>query len=179
MPRAAAGVRLTQNLITLFNQLLLARRKATVEGKEKLHKPLRQVAPRGAGGGAIEIKTRCLRDAYRWECHVSSGFRGNSCGMLPAENPRPTGLRILGYTGAAVKLIVFIALIKNFNQSPTQLLTRGTGCLEAGGKRRVVRRLAGAAPLQDSGGKSLLTGNLQVFVGGSNRAWQPQVQVSG
>jgi hypothetical protein len=32
MPRAASGVRFRQNLITLFNQLLLAGRKPAMQG---------------------------------------------------------------------------------------------------------------------------------------------------
>jgi len=64
--------------------------------------------------------------------------------MFPATRPRPTGLRILGYAAAIVKLIVFIALINNFNHPLSQLRSCGTGCLEARGKRQVVRRLAGA-----------------------------------
>jgi hypothetical protein len=80
--------------------------------------------------------------------------------LVSRTNPRPTCSRILRYADTAVKLIVFIAVIKNFNQSPGGRHSGRTAYLEAGMQHAVAYRMREEIRFRNGGLKSLLDANL-------------------
>jgi len=92
--------------------------------------------------------------------------------LISPTDPRPTGLRILRYARGVVKLNVFIAVIKNFNQPSFRRHSGGTAYLEAGHKHRGCVPSCGAGWRPAATPKSLLQRKLPTATGsGVSRAW--------